>query len=462
MAGVVLSKEIAEVLGGKLFGKNKAALGIEIDSRRDVKNRAFWALKGKRDGADFWEEAKNKGAAFWVATRRLSGSGVLVDDTLEALKRIAYYLRKRMGVVIGVTGSYGKTTFKELAHWILKDWGFSASRGNFNNFIGLPMEMINSRSVDAVFEVGINSLGEMDELEWILQPNIGVLTAIGSAHSGNFGSKDEIFGEKVKLFKRSEILLAPSYLEGYFKGLERASLRRVLFVEPIERKKVDLSGAVYEAKNFLIRDWKSMKEYKVDVGDIKVSSLVDLSISLALLMGILHVLGVPFSELEKLVNFESSARARMEVLKREIAEKEVEIVLDCYNASIETLLSGIRTLEKIAFNNQMDVVACLGRIEEIASSEKKVLIDSIRLLVCKSFVKFVFILLGNFYDDLVEVLSNFSNVEVVKLGIDYLDDENSDVVYRELKRWISKLEKPIVYLKASRAVRLEKALGLRI
>lgn len=188
----------------------KLPLGrISIDSRACRPGDVFWALPGDaRDGNDFVDDAYSRGAK-GVICSRLSGIvpqdryAVQVSDSKNALAELAKTQRDQFaGTVIAVTGSVGKTTTREFIDTVLASCKRgTASPHNFNNLLGLPLSLLRWRSDDdyAVVEIGANHQGEVGELAKISRPHVGVISNIGDAHLGKFGSREIIAQSKSEL-----------------------------------------------------------------------------------------------------------------------------------------------------------------------------------------------------------------------------------------------------------------------
>jgi len=169
-------------------------LGISHDTRTLKEGDVYIAIKGENhDGHDFVEQAVEKGAAGLIVEREFPTIGkpqLVVPDTMEALWQLAAGARSTWtGTVIGITGSVGKTTVKELAASVLAQKGAVAKTlGNWNNDIGLPLSMLAAdRSADFfVFELGMNHPGEIDPLAGLLKPDWALITNIGKAHTEFF------------------------------------------------------------------------------------------------------------------------------------------------------------------------------------------------------------------------------------------------------------------------------------
>ncbi|UJX41072.1 UDP-N-acetylmuramoyl-tripeptide--D-alanyl-D-alanine ligase [Desulfovibrio sp. JY] len=184
---------------------------VRIDSRAVIPGCLFVCVPGERfDGHNFAAEAVGKGAAAVLADRPLTGLPdgtpvLLVRDTVAALGMLAQAWRKQVGArLVGVTGSAGKTTVKELTAAILGKLGPTAKNyKNYNNRIGLPLSMLEASDKDAywVMELGISRPGEMEPLAAIAEPDVAVIHNVGPAHLEALGDVAGVAAEKTKLFK---------------------------------------------------------------------------------------------------------------------------------------------------------------------------------------------------------------------------------------------------------------------
>ncbi len=186
-------------------------LSVVTDSRKIAPGCVFFALCGDRfDGHAFVDSALGQGAAGCVISKEpdklLPGKFyVLVEDTLRALGKLAHYYRMKFNVkVIGITGSVGKTTCREMVSAVLSGrFRVHSTKGNFNNEIGLPMTIFDLSPEDEVMvlEMGMNHFGEISRLTKIASPDIAVITNIGTAHIGILGSRENIFLAKKEIFE---------------------------------------------------------------------------------------------------------------------------------------------------------------------------------------------------------------------------------------------------------------------
>ncbi|MDH3327229.1 MAG: UDP-N-acetylmuramoyl-tripeptide--D-alanyl-D-alanine ligase [Gammaproteobacteria bacterium] len=201
-------KNLANLLGVSFDGGDALFTGVSTDTRNIEKGNVFVALKGPNfDAHDYLDQAKEKGAIAAIVERDVESAiaQIKVKDTLVALGEMANARRNSfLGKVIGLTGSNGKTTVKELIASILNVSGnVLATQGNFNNDIGLPLTLLKIKNNEkyAVIEMGANHHGEIAYLSKITHPDIALITNAGSAHLEGFGSlkgvataKGEIFG----------------------------------------------------------------------------------------------------------------------------------------------------------------------------------------------------------------------------------------------------------------------------
>ena len=187
--------------------QNISAGKIVIDSRIIANQDIFLCLKGENfDGHDFKKEAISKGASIIIAEKpdlEFAKYEVIVENSYEALLQLARYKRlNSQAKFIAITGSVGKTTFKEALKSVLAKYDNSfATKGNFNNHIGMPLCLANldENTKYAIFELGMNHAGEIEFLSNILKPDLALITQITEAHIGNFSSIDGIIAAKAEI-----------------------------------------------------------------------------------------------------------------------------------------------------------------------------------------------------------------------------------------------------------------------
>ena len=231
---------VTEALGGRLKGAHADALvtGASVDSRKVRGGELFFALQGRTDGADFAPEAYLRGAVAAVASRPLPVPTVVVEDPLVALQELARWSLKRMNSprVVGVTGTVGKTTVKDALEAVLRSSGrrVSATAGNFNNEIGLPLTVLaaDERTEVLVLEMGATHKGDIAHLCHIAPPEVGVLTAVSPVHLDSFGSLEDLAAAKGELalaLPDTGTLVSPAGVPEAATGRGRNFAQRITF-----------------------------------------------------------------------------------------------------------------------------------------------------------------------------------------------------------------------------------------
>lgn len=201
--------EIALLVGGELHCDKDLLVSKApvFDSRLATPGCIFLALKGDTvDGHEFAADAYRAGAMFSLTTHRIDGPCIVVKDVLEAVAALAAFVRKRLTnlTVIGITGSQGKTSTKDLLAHMLQVAGPTVSpAGSFNNDLGLPITLLecDERTMFCILEMGARHKGDIARLCAIAQPNIGVVLTVGTAHLGEFGSVQAIAETKSELIQ---------------------------------------------------------------------------------------------------------------------------------------------------------------------------------------------------------------------------------------------------------------------
>lgn len=200
--------QISAIVGGNLVGKEARIQGVTTDSRSDCGGMLFVALKGAYfDGADYCQAAVDKGAAAVLVAHAVEVDvpQLIVKDTLVALQVLATAWIKQTGVkVVGITGSNGKTTVKNMLYAVLSQkYSCFATSGNYNNEIGVPLSLLSVRKEDdvAVIEMGAAQVGDIALLTEIIKPDIALVTNVGSAHVGRFGSEEQIATGKAEIYQ---------------------------------------------------------------------------------------------------------------------------------------------------------------------------------------------------------------------------------------------------------------------
>jgi UDP-N-acetylmuramoyl-tripeptide--D-alanyl-D-alanine ligase len=202
----MLASQIAHVVGGTLVGEDVlVTAGASLKSSEVEPGGIFLAIRGEKvDGHDFVGDAFSHGALLAITTHAVPQRHILVQDVTTALTSLARFIRSELKdlKVIGITGSQGKTTTKDLLRHMLTQHGQTvAPSGNYNNELGVPLTLLacSSETKYAVIEMGARHSGDIAHLASIAQPDIAVVLRVGMAHVGEFGSIETIAKTKSEL-----------------------------------------------------------------------------------------------------------------------------------------------------------------------------------------------------------------------------------------------------------------------
>lgn len=239
--------EIADVVGGNI-SIDCEITDISTDTRKLTKGCLFIALTGDNfDGNDFAAKAVAEGAAAAVTNREIIGVPcIVVKDTNFALLKIAAYYRKKFNpILVGVTGSVGKTTTKEMIALVLSSkYKTLKTQGNLNNHIGLPKTLLNLDSTyeAAVIEMGMSHFGEISVLSKTASPRIGVITNIGYSHIENLKNQEGILKAKLEILDgmSADAPLVVNADDPYLKNLPKKLSNRRIVTYGIKNNQADI------------------------------------------------------------------------------------------------------------------------------------------------------------------------------------------------------------------------------
>lgn len=204
----MLVKEIIEATNGKLLSGNleEDIKGFTQDTRKIQKGDMYIPIIGERvDGHNYIEQAFERGASSIITAKEVNYPNknvILVEDTLQALTDMAIYLREHRQVkVVGITGSVGKTSTKDMIYSVVSTkYKTLKTLGNYNNQIGLPLTILRHTDEEVmVLEMGMNHLNEIRHLTRIAQPDVAAITNVGTAHIGELGSRENILKAKMEI-----------------------------------------------------------------------------------------------------------------------------------------------------------------------------------------------------------------------------------------------------------------------
>jgi UDP-N-acetylmuramoyl-tripeptide--D-alanyl-D-alanine ligase len=368
---------LAAVRGSSRGPSWESACGVVTDSRAIQPGNLFVALRGDRfDAHDFAAQAANAGAAAVIVERGASlperVSAVEVEDTLVALGDLARAHRYAWnGTVIGITGSVGKTTTKDLTAAALRSAGYRvlATTGNLNNRVGVPMTLLQiDETVDtAVVEMGTSEPGEIARLAEIAAPDVGVVTRVSLAHAQGLGSLEAVADEKVSLLHA----LRPGGVAIAYG--DDATLRKRALVVRVRRKLFYGQAAQNDVR---VVDWD------IESGGTRVRYQVhgrDIDVELGLLGegAVLNAAGALAVALGLGASIEDAARGMTRVepssgrLQPRAGSGDRLIIDDSYNANPASTEVALNAAREIARKRGAPLVAVLGDMKELGEHSEQ-------------------------------------------------------------------------------------------
>jgi UDP-N-acetylmuramoyl-tripeptide--D-alanyl-D-alanine ligase len=343
------------------FSPEAVALGYSIDSRTVGKDELFFAVKGERfDGHDFVEQALDRGAVAAVVRKEQSGSYsrkaplLAVEDTLVALQALATAVRKLWGKpLIAVTGSAGKTTTKEaIAHVLSARFRVLKSEGNFNNHFGLPLMLLKLEAEHdaAVIEMGMSHAGEIRVLAGIAQPEIGVVTNVAPVHLEFFDSLAGIARAKYELVeslpaKGTAILNADDdYVSQFGRGFKgKVVLYGTKAIADVRAENVSSKGPEGSEFDVVIGSVRERVNLPLVGGHNVLNALAAIAVGLER--------GLSPSETAKALATLTPADKRGEVLRL----GNITVINDCYNSNPKALQAMVDALAGMAAKRRIVV-----------------------------------------------------------------------------------------------------------
>ena len=361
--------EIAECLGTTAPIECDISV-ISTDTRTLPKGCLFLALKGERfDGHEYINKAIEEGAAAAVSEKPIEGCPcIVVKSTRQALLDIAkYYRSKFKPILIGVTGSVGKTTTKEMTALVLSEkYKTLKTGGNLNNEIGMPKTLfqLDDSFEAAVIEMGMNHFGEMHRLATTSQPTFAMITNIGFSHVENLGSQEGILKAKSEIFDGMSDD-APLLTNGDDKLLAplKEKLSRPVYLYGIENENCDFRAVDIKETNDSTTFTVKYKDgsQQINMPCVGVHNVMNACGAFA--VGVLN--GVTAEEAARAI-----AKYQPEGMRQRIEEKDGKtLIIDCYNASPDSMKAALSVLS--GMKTQGRKIAVLGDMLELGDASEK-------------------------------------------------------------------------------------------
>lgn len=418
---------------------------ICTDSRNCPAGSIFFALKGGNFNANtFAKAALENGCSYAVVDEKefaLDDRYILVDDTLKALQDLARHHRKQLGTtIIGITGTNGKTTTKELIAAVLKEkFNLLYTQGNFNNHIGVPLTLLQLTPEHemAVIEMGANHPGEIKTLSEIACPDYGIITNVGKAHLEGFGSFEGVKRTKSELYqyifgngKKVFINFGNEYLREMIRKSGFNTDERLEKYQLQDQKDSFVTGSISSCSPFLQMKCRANTEFEVKTNLIGTYNAEN--VLAAVTIG--HFFGIDDqlikAGLEKYVP--QNNRSQLTVTEKN------KLVVDAYNANPTSMRAAVVNFGQMDVPTKVLILGDMLELGEQSDTEHKNIVSLLEeyhfqnvLLVGPEFAK---------------ANTNFKSFENIDTLLAYLEKENNQIT------------DSYVLIKGSRGIKLEKVL----
>lgn len=351
---------------------------VSIDSREIIKDSLFFSLKGTNfNGNHYAKEALEKGSKYAIVDEEKyveDDRFILVDNALLTLQRLAYFHRSKMNqTVIGITGSNGKTTTKELIHQVLcKKYNTLATKKNYNNHIGVPLTLLelNKNHEFAIIEMGANHTEEIKNLCQIADPDYGLITNIGKAHLEGFGSYEKVIQAKSELYDHICSKKGTIFYNKDNSLLERLTKERNCITYTYgSNESADCRGEIIKSVPYL--------EIKTDNHNIKtqITGKYNFENILASIC-IGKYFQVPLENISKAIGNYVPENNRSQILQTE----KNELILDAYNANPTSMNAALENFHKMNREQKAIILGDMFELGKYSKEEHQTIINKIKSL----------------------------------------------------------------------------------
>lgn len=468
-------KELLESLKSQIIKYNFTSIEIEnistvtIDSRKTDKNSLFIALKGENhDGNSFLPQVIQNGCAIAIISDATIYENyqnnqiklILVKDSFISLNLLAQYSRSRsQALIIGITGSVGKTTSKEMLKLALNQYKKTfANEGNLNNHIGMPLSLANldiSYEI-AIFEMGMNHFGEISSLSNIAKPHIAIITNIGTAHLEFFKNQQEIALAKSEIFdhlanfkgQMPQIILNGD--SEFYQFLKEIAIKK--YAQDVKISSYGINNnndySIIKIDDEKINEVKiiattsknnlnQLCEYQLNTNNQAI--IYNSLIALAVIdnIGLEAKIG-----LAKLLEFKLTAGRGLlsEIL---IDDKNITIIDDSYNSSLASIDAGLGNASKIKKSlHKKRLIAIIGDMLELGEKSTELHLQAMELISQHN------------VDLAILVGKETNNASKYLKNVKYLNFHNSIDASQAILQYIE--NEDIIYIKGSRGIKLEE------
>lgn len=354
----------------KLFDLFYQSTGVSTDTRKIEKDNLFVALKGENfNGNEYAQTAIEEGAKFAIVDEEQYANNTtifLVPSGLEFLQKLAHHHRQKFDIpVIGITGTNGKTTTKELIAAVLsKKYSVLYTKGNLNNHIGVPLTLLqlNGEHEMAIIEMGASHVGDIKELTNIAVPNFGIITNIGHAHIEGFGSYENIIKTKTELYQAVSEVKGHLFLNAADEVLQSNLPSNCTYSTYSLNGSGMVNGEISAQNPFLSFEWARVDYTSTTITTQLVGKYNLLNILAAICIG--RHFEVDSWSINRAIEEYHPTNNRSQLEKT----ANNTILIDCYNANPTSTTSSLENFAEMEGENKMFI---LGDMLELGKESAK-------------------------------------------------------------------------------------------
>lgn len=412
--------------------------GICTDTRKIKANSIFVSLKGSNfNGNKFALQALKDGAKYAIVDEKefaINDNIILVKNCLQTLQELANYHRNQFKIpVIGITGSNGKTTSKELINIVLqKKYNTLATKGNLNNHIGVPLTLLemNSNHEIAIIEMGANKPGDIKELAEIAEPNYGIITNIGKAHLEGFKNYEGVINTKTELFrfiqKNSDGVLFYNEDDEIIKDNLPNEISSASYGKKNESS---IKGELIKLSPYVEMKWEKENYISPILKNQMIGEYNFYNYLAAICIG--NYFNVSEDLINQAVEEYTPTNNRSQIKKTD----KNTLILDCYNANPTSMKSAI---DSFRMNQAIDKIAIIGDMLELGNESKT---EHQKIIELLNEYKINYITVGPIFETIEHSKPKFKNT------IDLIEN----IKFKNIE-----IMNSLVLLKGSRGIGLEK------
>ena len=373
----------------EIYSRFRECTGVTTDSRKCGPGLMFFALKGERfDGNEFVRGALEQGCPYAVMDNKdlydaADGRMILVDNVLATMQQVAAFHRRQLGTpVIGITGTNGKTTTKELTNAVMSTtYNILCTQGNLNNSIGVPLTVLGLKPEHeyAIVEMGASHPGDIKELVEISQPDYGLITNVGKAHLLGFGSFEGVMRTKGELYDWLREHNGTAFVNRDNGHLQQmcAGLPLIEYGKPGQEGLL-VEGEVLECNPFVKFRWRSRKgEWHIVQTNLIGAYNVDNALAAI-------TIGLKFGVKEQDAS-DAVAGYKPQNNRSQLTETgRNHLVVDAYNANPTSMTAAIENFSMMKADDKMLILGDMRELGEVSQAEHRNIVD---LLKEKGFTK---------------------------------------------------------------------------